>query len=130
MRPAAFAALVVAVLALTGCAGTTTGSVGVGTDKVGPAATDAPLTAESPVSAPASDAVFLEEVRANLPAKTQIPNATDAQLLDAGQRACERLAAGEASDQISVVEGEQQQNGYYYDSAVIITAARATLCVG
>ncbi len=59
-----------------------------------------------------------------------IPNATDAQLLDAGREACERRAAGEPSETVSVIDGEQQSGlGLYVDSGTIITAAANTLCV-
>ncbi|WP_336633654.1 MULTISPECIES: DUF732 domain-containing protein [unclassified Microbacterium] len=122
-------AAIVVLFALTGCAGVTTGTAGVGTEKAGPASTDAPLTAEAPAEAPTGEAAFLEHVRANLPANTQIPSATDPQLLAAGERACEEIAAGADTLTLSLIEGEKpDDSGFYPDSAAIIVAARASLC--
>lgn len=132
---ASVAAAAVLLLALTGCAG---GVETPSADRTAPAATSpketaAPLVAETPAAAPSEDvdAAFVAAVRASLPPTTQIPNATDQQLIDAGHQACERLAAGEASDQMSVIEGEVAgEGGYYWDSAAIINAARTSLCLG
>lgn len=112
------------LLTLTGC--TQTISDPPATE---PTQTTAPLTAESPAVQEVSDAAYLDMVRETLPANTQIPNATDAQLVDAGERACAELAAGTDTSTLSVIEGEQD-NGYgaYLDSGAIISAARATLC--
>lgn len=59
---------------------------------------------------------------------TQIPDATDAQLLEAGYKACDRIESGEPSEDISLIEGETRTRGYYMDSGAIITAARVTIC--
>jgi hypothetical protein len=68
-------------------------------------------------------------VRANLRPDNVIPNATDAQLLDAGEKACAAIAAGEDTLTLSVIDGEQPNGaGSYDDSATIVTAARASLC--
>ncbi|WP_353665548.1 DUF732 domain-containing protein [Microbacterium sp. che218] len=92
--------------------------------------TDAPLTAQTPeASSTGGEAAFLVAVRANLRPDNVIPDATDAQLLAAGREACEKLAAGTPSDQISVIEGEPTNGaGYYSDSGTIITAADSTIC--
>lgn len=129
-------AAIVAVLLLTGCAGTAepaaTGTAGIGTEKAGPTATDAPLVAETPAATTDPDdreALFLAQVREELPANTQIPNATDQQLLDAGNLACEKRAEGADPSTLSVIEGERD-NGYgaYLDSGAIVSAAGRYLC--
>ncbi|WP_396653089.1 DUF732 domain-containing protein [Microbacterium resistens] len=128
------------LLTLTGCASTPAGTAGEATapgastpsPTATPSATVAPLVAESPGARSGhNETAFVEAVRTALPPNTQIPEATDEQLLDAGSRACARLAAGEPSDQISVIEGESAgEGGYFWDSAAIITAARQFLCAG
>lgn len=118
---------VAAVLALTGCSGT----AGAEPEAVEttPPATSAPLTAESPESAPSGEAAYLEAVREALPANTVIPNATDEQLLAAGQEACEVLASGADTMTVSLIEGEPtSEAGYYNDSGAIITSASVFLC--
>ena len=125
-RTAALTAVL--LLTLTGCAGTPESAPG------GPkqaSETAAPLVAETPAeSAPADDeALYLEEVRDRLPATTIIPDATDEQLLAAGQEACERRDAGESSDDITLIEGEVRgEGGYFVDSQAIVGAAWITLC--
>ncbi|WP_295104755.1 DUF732 domain-containing protein, partial [uncultured Microbacterium sp.] len=59
-----------------------------------------------------------------------IPDATDEQLLAAGYEACERLAAGEVSTDISLIDGEEKnaQSEMYLDSVSIIGAAVPHLC--
>lgn len=120
-------------LALTGC----TGAVESAPDEPQDTATTsveetvAPLVAESPkpTTVDNAESAFLEYVRANLLPQTQIPDATDAQLIAAGQESCVRRAAGESTDGMVVVEGEQPyENGYYYDSIPIITGAFMYLC--
>lgn len=128
---AAVAATAALLLALAGCAGTTQEPAGDTTKPdVSPTETAAPLVAETPIdtSAGEAEANFIKQVRAGLPANTQIPNATDQQLLDAGKAACERYAQGESYENMSVIEGETQVDGYYYDSAAIILAAVNTIC--
>ena len=134
MKRASIAVLALAALLLTGCAGAAD-DADAEPDTIATVTQDVetpePLVAETPDAASAddADAAFLAYVRENLPPKTTIANATDAQLLTAGGEACERLGAGEPSDQIVVVEGEQPwENGTYYDSATIITGARLSLC--
>lgn len=135
MKRGLVAAGAAALLLLTGCTSTVTSETvevtpgASGTYSDGDTTVEVqPLTAESP-AATDGEAAFLDAVRANLRPNNVIPNATDEQLLTAGQEACERRAAGEASDTISVIDGEEPNvGGYYVDSGVIITAARATIC--
>lgn len=135
-RIAAIAAL---GLLLTGCAG------GTDTDaksreitqatQAAPDATEsaAPLVAETP-SAPTmddTDATFLEYVRDKLLPETQIPNATDEQLIAAGHDACEQLENGTKLEDVRVVDGEKPHaNGAYYDTSAIMNAALVTYCPG
>lgn len=119
------AATALILMALTGCAG--------GADDAGGSAESAaPLVAESP-QAPAvddADVAFLESVRANLPADTIIPNATDEQLLVAGKDACDQRADDPTGDNISVIEGEErsEETGYFMNSQPIVNAAWQNLC--
>ncbi|QLD10885.1 DUF732 domain-containing protein [Microbacterium oleivorans] len=77
----------------------------------------------------ADESAFLAAVRENLPENTQIPDATDEQLLAAGADACEQIAEGTPGDQISVIENEQLGVlGTYDDSGAIVSAARTNLC--
>lgn len=143
MKRALIAAGAVALLLLTGCSGGGEQvNVAVNSATPVPAATGdaaAPLTAETSAADVSEaratpEAAFLSAIhkaRAGkiLSAKTQIPDATDAQLLDAGRRACELLAAGEAPESITVIEGETQDAaGYFTDSSAITGAASKTLC--
>lgn len=120
---------VAAVLLLTGCSAGTQENVAVNS---APAAseTDAPLTAETPAtSAQTGEAAYLDEVRAKLRPDNVIPNATDEQLLEAGEKACEGIASGANTLTLSLIEGEEPDaSGFYPDSGSIIQAARATLC--
>lgn len=120
---------IVLALTLTGCGAAETDAADERT--ASPEATVAPLAAETPEAVEASDAetAFLAYVRDNLPTPTSIPDATDEQLLVAGAEACERMAANEPTDAMSVIDGERPwDNGYYYDSAAIITGASINLC--
>lgn len=119
-------------LALTGCAGTASPK---GDERATSAESEsaAPLSAETPAGEESSvsdaEQTFVETVRDNLPAPTSIPGATDEQLITAGLEACERLRAGESSDTITLISGEQKNGAdIYADSAAIITAARLSLC--
>lgn len=124
---------VLLVLALTGCAGAAETTAD---ERTAPVTTEsaAPLEAETPTAQPVDDteAVFLKkfhEIRATMPGETFIPNATDDQLLAAAEEACDRLATGETSDTISLIEGETKNGAdYYSDSGAIITAARQSIC--
>lgn len=131
-RTSTAVAAVAAVLALllTGCAGTTEAPSG---ERTAPTESAAPLVAATQRAPEPDDAeaAFIADARGRLAqnAQTQIPDATDQQLIDAGRQACERLAAGEATDQMSLIEGEiVSESGYYWDSAAIIAPARMFLC--
>ncbi|MDQ1174162.1 putative membrane protein [Microbacterium testaceum] len=126
-RTVTAAAIAAALLLLAGCSAGTQENVSVNS---APAVSDAPLTAETPAATVATgDAAFVEEVRSELRPNNVIPNATDEQLLEAGQKACEGIAAGADTLTLSVIDGEQTDaSGFYPDSAVIISTARATIC--
>jgi len=130
MKTRIAAVALVALLALTGCAGN--GSQGDAPVVSTESETAAPLTAESPTGEPQesdAESAFLAMVGESLPENTIIPDATDEQLLAAGMEACERLRAGETSDTITLIEGEQKNGAdIYADSGAIITSARLTLC--
>ncbi|MEI3845203.1 MULTISPECIES: DUF732 domain-containing protein [unclassified Microbacterium] len=123
----------VLLLALAGCAGTTEApadaSAAPETTTPTETPTAEPLVAEEPKAPEVSPEAFISQVRDELPENTQIPNATDQQLLDAGMQACDRIRANESTEVMSLIEGEQPNGlGYFADSGVIISAARANLC--
>lgn len=126
---AVLAALV--ALALTSCA--SVGESGGGDRSASKTSESAePLMAkENPEPAPAAtpDAIFLERVRAYLPEDTIIPDATDEQLLVAGEAACKQMNSGVDSAAVSVIEGETP-NGLdiHESSAAIAVAAKETYC--
>lgn len=130
---AAIAAVV--LLTLTGCAESANSAADkpsspMTTEPVAPSETPEPLVAETP-SAQQTDAAFLSFVRGRLATfPSQIPDATDEQLLDAAAIACERLQDGESVEKMSVIEGEQpsEVGGYFYDSNAIIAGAQMHLC--
>ncbi|QNA93269.1 MULTISPECIES: DUF732 domain-containing protein [unclassified Microbacterium] len=124
----------VLLLSLTGCAGAPGGSSDAAPE---PSQSDAPLAAETPTQAPSesstaseADEKFLAYVREELLAETQIPDATDEQLIAAGHEACEQLESGVAMEDVRVVEGEDPHptTGVYYDSVAIRGAAQKTYC--
>lgn len=130
MKTRIAAAALVALLALTGCAGAPDAESEQRSTAT-ESETSAPLVAETPEAEAEDDAevAFLAYVRENLPTPTSIPDATDEQLLAAGEDACARLTTGEPADGMVVVEGEQPwENGTYYDSATIVTGASINLC--
>lgn len=131
MKKVTGALAVLLALTLTGCAG---GAEEESGERPAPVASEsaAPLVAETPTAEPSLPSVeseFVALVRESLPANTLIPNATDDQLIAAGNEACERLRAGETSDTITLIDGEQKNGAdIYADSGAIITSARLTLC--
>lgn len=146
-------AAVAAVLLLTACAGDTqpaetptSAAPVVETETASTAPVDdetvPPLVAEvetddeqSPEPETPEEA-FLITVRDWLdPETTQIPNATDEQLLEAGREACEQLASeNEDGSPVSlfdvrVIEGEvERDQGGYIDSLQVAAAAQQELC--
>ncbi|MDQ1206213.1 hypothetical protein [Microbacterium sp. SORGH_AS_0862] len=124
-RPLLAAAGIAAVLLLAGCSAPQTDTAD--TNRVSESTT-APLTAETP-DVDSGEAAYLTAVRAALRPDNVIPNATDEQLLAAGEKACEAIAKGKDTSALSVIDGEPD-NGYgaYLDSGAIITAAATTLC--
>lgn len=131
MNKVTAALAVLLALTLTGCAG---GGENAADERTTPAASEsaAPLVAETPTADPEesdAESKFIALVGESLPVNTTIPDATDEQLVAAGMEACERLRAGESSDTITLIDGEQKNGAdLYADSSAIITAARLTLC--
>lgn len=124
---AGMVAVVAVAFALTGCSGDGGGEPEAVENT--PPASSAPLTAESPAATPSGEAAYLEAVREALPADTVIPDATDEQLLAAGEKACEAIEEGADTMTVSLIKGEPKgEAGYYSDSVAIIVAARASLC--
>jgi hypothetical protein len=135
-RIVAVAAAVLLAVTLTGCSAATSDATepqaGTQTTQDAPAsATPEPLVAQTP-SASTSDgsgAEFLAYVHEHLQSTTQIPDATDDQLLSAADDACTRMAAGEPTETMSLIDGEKKDSGgYFYDSGVIITGASMFVC--
>lgn len=137
MKKVTAALAVLLALTLSGCAG---GADDVGNERTSPATSEsaAPLVAEEP-SPDASEAEATSEAESAFLAAFRgiqttyasvIPDATDEQLLEAGYEACERLAAGEASTDISLIDGEERnaQSEMYLDSVSIVGAAVPHLC--
>lgn len=88
-----------------------------------------PVEEETPTPSTPEEA-YLVAVRESLdPETTQIPDATDEQLLAAGQDACEQIAAGTEPGEVLVIDGEQPDSvGYYVDSSRIGLRASELLC--
>lgn len=93
-----------------------------------PESTPAPLVAEpgpEPILTTA-EGEYVTVLRAAFDRDgTQIPNATDEQLIAAGQDACEQIDAGTNPDSVRVVEGEEEPHA---DSGRIGYAAAEYLC--
>lgn len=126
------------LITLTGCAGAPE-SAGdespepVASPSATPEGTAAPLVAETPAESTQVDAetAYLEFLRAHPREGTVIPNATDAQRLEAGYKICALLAQGEEGQDITVIEGEQRnpESGTYIDSYDMYSAAATSgLC--
>lgn len=123
------------LIALTGCAD---GADSVSDESTAPSASDsvtpdetaAPLVAGAPqeVDDAQVEAEFIEAVRDRLSKiQSQIPDATDEQLLSAARKACD-VMNDTNNEELSLIEGETKTNGYYMDSDAIKIAARLTLC--
>ncbi|MDJ1113244.1 DUF732 domain-containing protein [Microbacterium dauci] len=126
-RSAAVLGTVLLAVMLAGCAGPVEGTAPEGDVEISAEATEG-LVAETP-EVETGEQAFLDEVRANLRPENVIPNATDEQLLDAGEQACEAIANGADTSTLSLIDGESTDvSGYYPDSATIIVAARQALC--
>ena len=134
------AATAATLLLLTGCASTpdAPANTAKSAESSDAAETVAPLTAEPPAAADAGQSpedAYLDVMRIRLEADrppieaTQIPNASDAQLLEAAAAACEQLAAGTEHHAVRVVDGETpNQLGRYNDSADIAGYASEFIC--
>ena len=136
--PKVTAAVVAALVALvlTGCAGVAPApgderTAPVVTEPAPPVESAAPLRAET--AAPEvsdADTAFLAYVRRTVLPETQIPNATDQQLIDAGHEACHQLASGVALEDVRVVDGEtaHPSTGAFYDTSAIMGGAILNYC--
>lgn len=140
MKRALLVAVTAGVLLLAGCTATEEASSepaarAAEAPSETTSATEAPLAAATPTAdaSGASDtpeSAFLAKIRDVLPDDTSIPDATDSQLLTAAQEACEQMAAGSDSTEVSVIQGEQADGlGVYRDSARIGAVAKQTICV-
>ncbi|MFF8187741.1 hypothetical protein ACF044_10835 [Microbacterium sp. NPDC016588] len=134
MKRGLIAAGAVAMLLLTGCTATDQAASNDTGSPAAPAASEAPLVAETPTAARSEvstpEAAFLAQVREVLPADTVIPNATDEQLLAAAAAACEQMAAGIDFSAVKVIDGEEANDlGVHRESALIAAVARKTICV-
>lgn len=132
-KPALLVVVVAALIGLAGCAGAPSDEADMAAPTVEEVEEAAPLTAEQPAeeaSADTPEAAFLEAVRETLnPEKTQIPDASDAQLLAAGNSACEQIASGVLPIEVRVIENETPNGtGLYADSRTIGHAASETIC--
>ena len=132
--PKILALAAVLLLTLIGCAGSVEDapSEPQGSSQSTPTESTAPLVAETPVAptVDAADAAFLEYVRENVLPETQIPNATDEQLIAAGHDACEQLESGVALENVRVVDGEtpHPSTSAYYDTSAIMGGAILSYC--
>lgn len=123
------------LIALTGCAGGVESAgdestAPVVSESATPEETAAPLTAET-IDPGTSDAdqIFLEYVDASLQPDTQIADAADSSLIDAGHNACEQIHSGVPIEDVRVIDGETPNaSGYYADSSSIRNAAQVAYC--
>lgn len=123
------------LIALAGCAGEADSAgeesaAPVVSASATPEESAAPLVAETadPDSTDA-DRIFLEYVDAALQPDTQIADAADASLIDAGHQACEQILAGVPIEDVRVIEGETPNaSGYYADSSNVRNAAQVAYC--
>jgi hypothetical protein len=131
MKRAGVAVGVALLLALAGCAAPATETAPEPEVEVSEEATDE-LVAETPEveDALTPEDAYLEMLRPGIEASstTQIGNATDDQLIQAGHDACEQLADGTDSFDVRVVEGEQPTEVGYADSFRIAAVALEHLC--
>ena len=129
MKRASIAVAVLVALTLTGCAGTPESTA---TEPTQANESAAPLTAETetPDAEVGTDEAYLADVRAALEANggSSIPDATDEQLIAAGQDACEQMLAGTDQFDVRVIEGEQAGETGYVDSLRIAGVAVKHYC--
>lgn len=128
MKRSAVVLALLAALTLTGCTAAPDTAPSEPEDATESAE---PLAAETPTEAGTSEAdtLFLTYVRDNLLPETQIPDASDEQLIAAGHVACEQLESGVALEAVRVVEGEQpHKNGNFYDTSAIMNGALKAYC--
>ena len=135
---AALAVTAIVLLALSGCAAPGGNTPDERTspetsESAAPTETPEPLVAETPDASGTgteADAKFLQYVRDHLLPETQVPNATDEQLITAGHDACEQLRSGVALEDVRVVDGEtaHPSTGGFYDTSAIMGGAILSYC--
>lgn len=130
--------LAVSAFALTGCAGTPEGPADTSPERAEAAAgatnsteETGPLVAkksEDPNAGSDPEGAFLESMR-GAQGVLELEEASDAQYLEAGYKACEQMAGGATTLQVQVVEGEEMVGGVLYEtSRAIATYANQFLC--
>ncbi|WP_426325704.1 DUF732 domain-containing protein [Microbacterium sp. E-13] len=129
MRRSLTTAVAIAAMVLLGACSAPAGVSYSAEKEAQPAVVSTPV-AKAPPAPSASDAEFLADVRERQSAfATQIPDASDEQLLALGAEACEQLAAGVDTSALSLIPGESANVlGTFNDSAAVITSARVHLC--
>jgi len=96
------------------------------TPEATPEATPEPLAVDDDTTAAGGDVMFLKETRERI---QHITNATDEQLIAAGQQACELYAEGQKRLEMQLIEGEKANDGGRYpDSIAIATWAAKAYC--
>lgn len=129
MKTRTLSATALLLLVLTGCAGAPE-EAPTSEQVDGESAT--PLVAETaqPADEPETDdEKYLSLIRETLPDDTVIPDATDAQLLEAAAQACEQMNGGIDVSAVDVVEGEKANDlGIRESSARIAAAAKDVYC--
>lgn len=134
MKKVTAALTVLLALTLAGCAG---GSDDAADERTTPSASEssepeetaAPLTAETEQPVDSADSTYLSYIRESLQPDTQIGNASESSLVEAGHKACEQLQSGVNIEDVRVVEGETPNaSGYYADSLAIRNAAQVAYC--
>lgn len=69
------------------------------------------------------------EMRDSMAGASQIPDATDDQLIASGWEACELIRSGTSPDSVRLVDGEHPNGAdVYADSSALMNAALLTLC--
>lgn len=125
------AASAAVVIGLSGCAGAPEQTKTAPSEAVAEE-TPQPLAASPEEAAPEPDSpeeAFLVAVRPFVEESTQIADATDEQLIAAGEDACAQIAAGTLPEEVRVIEDERPNElDYYVDSRRIGLSASRTIC--
>lgn len=135
MKRASIAVAVLVALTLTGCAGMPEAAPIEAQDAATTSAEETQATKETPepaiTAAPeptGPEATYLVEVHKRTDVTT-IAQATDEQLLAAGNMACDTFPSNPDIEALRLIDGEQpRDDGRYFDSVVIGTHAAMFLC--